>query len=182
MYKALLIIDVQNAFNDPKWGIRNNLNAEDNIKQLLTIWREREYEVIFIRHTSQKESSIFHLNKQGYQIKDIVKPRPEEKIIDKEVNSAFIGTSLEDYLNEREINEVVITGLTTPHCVSTTTRMSGNLGFRTYIISDATATFGLSDHKGDYIDPQTVHDISLATVHGEFATVCSTNDYIENYI
>lgn len=27
----LLIIDVQNAFNDPSWGRRNNENAERNI-------------------------------------------------------------------------------------------------------------------------------------------------------
>ena len=36
---ALLIIDVQNAIDDPSWGQRNNLQAEHNIGQLLTAWR-----------------------------------------------------------------------------------------------------------------------------------------------
>jgi nicotinamidase-related amidase len=182
MNKALLILDVQKAFDDPKWGIRNNLDAEENIKTLLTKWRENKYEVFFIQHTSKKPHSIFHPKNKGFQIKDIIKPHEKETVLTKEVNSAFIGTSLQRYLNNLRIKEVVITGLTTPHCVSTTTRMSGNLGFETYLLSDATAAFGLTDSNGTYMDAQTVHDVSLATIHNEFATVLSTKDFIERHI
>lgn len=107
-----------------------------------------------------------------------MKPLEKEIVISKEVNSAFIGTSLEKYLHDREIEEVVITGLTTPHCISTTTRMSGNLGFNTYLIEDATAAFGIN-YKGTYIDAQTIHNISLATLHNEFAIVLTTKELLE---
>ena len=67
-----------------------------------------------------------------------MQPLPGEVVIQKFVNSAFIGTNLEEQLREDKCNAVVVVGLTTNHCVETTTRMAGNLGFTTYLVSDAT--------------------------------------------
>src|SRR3546814_11450706 len=61
--------------------------------------------------------------------------------IKKSVNSAFIGTQLEQELHARQVDELIIVGLTTNHCVSTTARMAGNMGFNTFVVEDATATF-----------------------------------------
>lgn len=181
MNKALIIIDVQNAFNDEIWGKRNNPFAEVNIRHLLSLWRKGKMEVIFIQHLSKNPKSLFHPQNPGFQIKSIVEPRENEKIFSKEVNSAFIDTRLDEYLSNKGITDVVITGLTTAHCVSTTTRMSGNLGYNTFLISDATATFGLYDHNNHYLDAETIHNVSLATIHNEFATVLSTKMYIQTY-
>jgi nicotinamidase-related amidase len=104
----------------------------------------------------------------------LVKPIKGETVITKKVNSSFIGTNLEAFLKSNGITTVVITGLTTPHCVSTTTRMSGNLGFNTYLISDATAAFGLNGQNNNYYDAETIHNISLATLNEEFATILTT--------
>ncbi|WP_246942392.1 cysteine hydrolase family protein [Bacillus pinisoli] len=182
MNRALIIIDVQDVFLDPTWGKRNNPEAETNIKRLLSEWRKRGSEVIYIQHISENPHSLFYFENESTQIKNIVKPLENEKIFTKQVNSAFIGTSLEDYLNIKKMTEVVITGLTTPHCVSTTTRMSANLGFKTFLLSDATAAFEQTDHRGHYVDADTIHHYSLATVHQEFATVLSTQDFIDNYL
>lgn len=175
---ALIIIDVQEAFEDEKWGERNNPNAEKNISEILQVWRARGLEVIHIRHTSDNPNSVFHPSHRGFNIKEVVKPLESEVLMTKKVNSSFIGTNLENYLLENHIRTVVITGLTTPHCVSTTTRMSGNLGFDTYLISDATAAFGLTDQNGDYFDPETIHNVTLATLHDEFATVMTTEELL----
>lgn len=180
--KALIIVDVQKAFDDKKWGERNNLNAEENISKILELWREKDWQVIYIKHMSDHPTSVFHPNNEGFAIKEIVKPKDEEVIITKKVNSSFIGTNLEEFLNTNKITTVVITGLTTPHCVSTTTRMSGNLGFKTYIISDATAAFGMKDHLNKYYNAETLHDISLATLHDEFATILTTEQLINEII
>ncbi len=179
---ALVIIDVQDAFDDPKWGERNNLDAEKNIELLLNNWRSSGLEVIFIQHISENPRSIFHPNHASSRIKKIIKPKQNETVITKKVNSAFIGTSLESHLKALGIQEIVITGFTTPHCVSTTTRMGANLGFTTYLISDAVAAFGLTDQHGRYIDAKTVHDLSVATLHEEFATILSTEECIEKLI
>ncbi|MCF6137829.1 cysteine hydrolase family protein [Pseudalkalibacillus berkeleyi] len=177
----LLIVDVQDAFFDQKWGERNNLNAENNIKTVLDVWRQNRWEVIHVQHKSDHPSSVFYENGEGFAIKEIVAPLDNEKIITKTVISAFIGTDLNDYLKNIGTSHVVVTGLTTPHCVSTTTRMSGNLGYDTYLLSDATAAFELNDHNGNKVDAETVHHISLATLHDEFATVLTTKQYLENF-
>jgi nicotinamidase-related amidase len=176
--KALIIIDVQKAFNDKKWGERNNLNAEENISKILKLWRGKGWPVIYIQHMSDNPSSVFHPKNDGFAIKELVAPMDEEVVITKKVNSSFIGTNLEKFLKLNDITTVVITGLTTPHCVSTTTRMSGNLGFNTYLISDATAAFGITDQDDTYYCAETIHNISLATLHDEFATILTTEQLI----
>ena len=175
---ALIILDVQKAFDDKKWGERNNLSAEDNIRKLLTLWRKKGLQVIYIQHMSDNPSSVFHPKNEGFAIKELVEPIEEEIIITKKVNSSFIGTNLEEFLLLNDIRTLIITGLTTPHCVSTTTRMSGNLGFNTYLISDATAAFGMTDHNDNYYDADTIHDTSLATLNEEFATILTTEQLI----
>ncbi|MDH6598064.1 nicotinamidase-related amidase [Bacillus aerius] len=179
--KALIMVDVQKAFEHEKWGERNNLDAEKNISRLLTFWREKGWTVIHIQHTSDQPHSLFYPANEGHSFKEIAKPLDEETVIQKKVNSSFIGTNLEEQLRSNEIDTVVIAGLTTPHCVSTTTRMSGNLGFETYLMSDATAAFGLTDQTGTYYDPETIHRLSLATLHDEFATVLTTEQLITNW-
>ncbi|PEO42936.1 cysteine hydrolase family protein [Bacillus pseudomycoides] len=176
---ALIIIDVQKAFEEEKWGTRNNPNAEENIRILLNMWREIEYPIIHIQHLSDNNQSIFHPSKQSSGFKDIVVPIKDEKIFKKKVNSAFIGTGLEKHLKENKIKKVVIVGLTTPHCVSTTTRMSGNLGFETYLVSDATAAFAIKGADDTYYSAEQIHNVSLATLDDEFATVLTTEELIK---
>lgn len=180
--QALIIVDVQKAFDDKKWGERNNLNAEENISKILQLWREKGWLIIHIQHTSDNPNSLFYPKNEGVAIKEIVEPIDDEVIITKKVNSSFIGTNLEEFLKENEITTVVITGLTTPHCVSTTTRMSGNLGFETYLISDGTAAFGMKDQNDTYYDAVTIHNISLTTLHDEFATILTTEQLINDFI
>lgn len=176
---ALIIIDVQKAFEDEKWGPRNNLHAEDNINLLLKTWRKREYPIIHIQHLSDNDQSIFHPSKQSSAFKDSVVPVKDETIFKKKVNSAFIGTRLEEHLKENNIRKVVIVGLTTPHCVSTTTRMSGNLGFETYLVSDATAAFAIKGADNTYYSAEQIHNVSLATLDNEFAKVLTTEEVIQ---
>lgn len=177
--KALILIDVQNAFFDRKWGVRNNPHAEENMKKILEKCRADNWTIVHIQHVSDSPGSLFYKEGEGVKIKELVAPYPGEKMIQKRVNSAFIGTDLNEYLASNHIEQVVIVGLTTPHCVSTTTRMSGNLGYQTYLISDATAAFELEDHLGQRVDAQTVHHMSLAALHNEFATVMDTRHFLE---
>jgi nicotinamidase-related amidase len=64
-------------------------------------------------------------------------------------------------------------------CVSTTARMAGNLGFDTYVVSDATATFDNIGPNGKRYGSELVHDVALADLNGEFSTVVDTKTLLE---
>ncbi len=172
---TLLVIDVQRAFDDPAWGERNNPKAEANIAILLDDWRARGRPVIHIHHHSASADGLFHPDKAGAQVKPEATPVPGETVIVKSVNSAFIGTDLEATLRARGMTTLILVGLTTDHCVSTTARMAGNLGFTTYVVADATATFGRRDHLGRSYSAGQLHDAALASLHGDFATIVTVD-------
>lgn len=171
---ALIVIDVQQAFDDPSWGERNNPLAEENIAALLAAWRQAGQPLFHVQHRSQRADSLFHPDAPGFRVKPQAQPLPGEPVIYKNVNSSFIGTDLEQRLRAAGITTLVICGITTDHCVSTTTRMAGNFGFDTYIVSDATATFERTGPDGRHYPAQQMHDTALASLHGEFATVATT--------
>jgi nicotinamidase-related amidase len=104
---------------------------------------------------------------------------PEEKQFRKSFNSAFIGTDLEKYLQEHDISSLVIVGLTTDHCVSTSTRMAANLGFNVTLISDATATFDREGYDGAPYSADDIHKINLVSLNGEFCIVRSTEEVLK---
>jgi nicotinamidase-related amidase len=171
---ALVLIDVQKGFDDPAWGLRNNARAEENMAALLRAWREAKRPVIHVRHESKNPGSPLRPGQPGCEIKEIVRPLAGEPVFAKSVNSAFIGTGLEDYLRRNGLTALVLAGLTTDHCVSTTARMAGNLGFEITIAGDATACFDRMGPDGTRYPAQQVHAVSLASLHGEFATVETT--------
>lgn len=179
---ALLLIDIQKAFDDVAYwgGQRNNLDAERNAGKLLSLWRARRLPVFHVQHCSSTPTSLLHESNGGNEFKDIVKPADGEQVIRKNVNSAFIGTDLQERLEADGIRTVVIVGLTTDHCVSTTVRMAGNLGFDVFVVSDATATFNKKGFGGQDFPAELIHDTALASLDGEFATVVTTRSLEES--
>lgn len=177
-HAALVLIDVQQAFNDPSWGQRNNPDAEQRIAQLLEAWRAGGRPLIHIQHRRERPASLFYVDGPGFPFKPEAQPLPGEPVLHKDVNSAFIGTDLEQRLRGLGVSTVVIAGLTTDHCVSTTTRMAGNLGFETFIVGDACATFERTGPDGRHYSAAQMHDVALASLHGEFATVVSTEEVV----
>jgi nicotinamidase-related amidase len=174
---ALLLVDLQKGFDNlGHWGgQRNNPNAEDNATDLLKIWRQNGFPVFHIQHCSTNLQSPLHESNAGNEFKETTKPIAEETVIKKNVNSAFIGTNLKDLLDKSNISKLVIVGLTTDHCISTTTRMAGNFGYDTYLVSDATATFNKTGVDGQNFSAELIHETALASLNNEFATVVTTS-------
>ena len=168
---ALIVIDMQKGFDDPSWGARNNPAAESRVASLLQHWRECSAPVLHVHHCSSSPKGCFRAGTAGIEPKPEAIPRDGEVVYRKSVNSAFIGTSLEADLRRRGIASLVVVGLTTNHCVSTTVRMAGNLGFNTCVVADATATFDRMGADGRLRLAAEVHNAALGDLQGEFAEV-----------
>jgi nicotinamidase-related amidase len=175
---ALLVIDVQRGFDEPYWGSRNNPQAEDNIAQLLAAWRAGGKPVVHVKHNSRLPHSPLHPSKAGNAFKSFSAPREGEAAFGKDVNSAFIGTDLEKHLRREDIADLVLVGLTTPHCISTSARMAANLGFKVSVVSDATAAHAGRGPDGAAVDAETMHYHALAALNGEVAKIVSTATFI----
>ena len=173
----LILVDVQKAFLEKDYpGInRNNHDAEFICGNILSKWRELKLPIIHVRHSSTNQDSKLHKSKPGFEFNDHVKPLDNEVVLTKKVNSAFIGTKLENILNNMNINTLVFIGMTTNHCISSTVRMSSNLGFETYLISDSTACYNTMGIDGKMIDCNIIYESSLANLSKEFAIIINSN-------
>ena len=175
---TLLVVDLQVGFDEPRWGRRNNPSLERRAAELLRAWRAAGRPVVHVRHMSTEPDSPLRPGQPGNAFKPETAPVAGEAVIEKSVNSSFIGTSLETDLRRAGCRGLVIVGLTTNHCVSTTARMAGNLGFSTWVVSDATATFDRVGPDGIRHRAEEIHAIALSDLHGEFATVVDTAEVI----
>jgi nicotinamidase-related amidase len=179
---ALLLVDIQKGFDDIQYwgGHRNNPAAELKAGELLQMWRKLQLPVFHIQHCSTNPVSPLHETNAGNAFKELILPIEGETIIKKNVNSAFIGTDLQTRLEKEKITTLVIAGLTTDHCISTTTRMAGNLGFDAFLVADATATFNKKGIDGKNYPAELIHETALASLNGEFATVVTTDFVIQH--
>lgn len=170
---ALVVVDVQRAFDlwEAAGKRRNNPDALARIVDLLTAFRAADVPVFHIRHRGTGPGSSFAPDGPGYSVRDEAGELAGEAVVVKEVNSAFIGTDLEARLRAAGLRSVVICGATTNHCVETTTRMAGNLGFDTWLVRDATWTFDRTGPDGDEHTAEAIHAMTLANLNDEFARI-----------
>jgi len=176
---ALIVVDVQQGFNDEFWGPSNNPECEANILALLEKWRSNDWPIVLVRHDSVSPHSPLRPGQPGNDFMPGVAGE-HDLLITKTVNSAFYGTpNLDDWLKKKGINSMVICGITTNHCCETTARMAGNLGYEVTFVIDATRTFDFKDMEGQVIKADEMARVTATNLNGEFAQVVTTKEIIE---
>lgn len=175
---VLLPVDMQRAFDGPPWPPRWNTAVDANGRAVLAAWRTAGLPVIHVVHDSVEPGSTLAPGSAGNAVRPGFEAQDGEPVVRKGVNAAFIGTDLDPQLRRMGVDTIVSFGISTDMCVSTTTRVGANLGYRMILIGDACDCFDLPDGDSGIIPAQTVHRAHLATLAFEFAKVISTAELL----
>ncbi len=174
MTAALIIVDVQKAMDDPRYGVRGQLDAESNIARLLAHWREAGGPIIHIRDNAADPASPYAPGKPSYAFKDEVKPLEDELIIDKHSSNPFVDTTLLSRLQALAVKQLVVCGAHLQHCVESTVRAAAALGFEVTVPSDCVVATDARDIDGRRWSADDIHAITLGVLNGNHATVLTS--------
>jgi nicotinamidase-related amidase len=173
---ALVVIDMQKGFGDPRWPPRNNPDCEGNVAALLDAWRDAGQPVVIVRHDSTEADSPFVPGTPGNELQDLVEGE-RAVLVTKSVSSAFHGDpDLGDWLRRQGIEKLVLCGAQTNMCCETSARVGANLGFDIAFAIDATHTFDLADGNGGTITADELARVTHANLDREFCRVVTTSE------
>jgi nicotinamidase-related amidase len=173
---VLLPIDMQQAFDAPDWPRRWNADVDANGLALLAAWRAAGRPIIHVRHDSVRSGSSLAPGQPGNAFRPGFEPQAGEPLVSKGVNSAFIGTDLDLRLKRLGARHVVVFGISTDMCVSTTVRTGANMGWDMILVPDASDCFDLPDGNGGTIPAEEVQRAHVATLAFEFCRTMSTKE------
>lgn len=180
----LIIINAQNGLLDATQEARSNSEAEINISRILEHWRTKKRRIIHIKHVSESPGSIFFRQSSGCDFLKALAPQKDEVVIEKTKSSAFVETNLESIINTEACPDIVLAGFTANECIDATARDAASMGFATFVVGDATATFDLRDHSGRLVKAERIHKLTLANINAFYAKVVTTGDILPpaNYL
>ena len=194
---ALLVIDIQNTYVEPKpdpaddarWQpffARMRETVIPNTARLIEACRARSVETIFARiaclkpdgrdrSLSQKKPGFNYLllpkDRADSQIVPELAPADDDIVILKTTDSALTGSNLRLILRNMEIANVVVAGIFTDQCVSSTVRSLADESFDVIVVEDccAAATMELHRHELEVINMIYCHIVSLDEALSFFA-------------
>ena len=171
---ALIPVDMQQAFDHAPWPKRWNANVDSHGLSILSAWRAAGRPVFHVRHDSVEPGSTLRPDHPGNAFRPGFGPQNGEPLVTKSVNAAFIGTDLDVRLRRAGIDTIVVFGISTDMCVSTTVRVGSNMGYKVILVEDACDCFDLADSDGARIVAVDIHRAHVATLRADFAEIATT--------
>jgi nicotinamidase-related amidase len=169
---GLLIIDIQNDyFPEGKMELEGAEAALARAGEALERFRAAGLPVFHVRHLSTRAGATFFLpGTPGAEIHETVRPRPGERVIEKNFPNSFRGTGLREALEAAGIRHLVVAGMMTHMCVDASVRQAADFGFRVTLLADACAT-GAQAFGGESVAARQVQAAFLAALNGAYASV-----------
>lgn len=177
----LVILDVQDAIDQPVWNGKSNPDYLTVIQRLLAHWRGKDWPVVHVKHDEATPTSTYHTHGPWNAIKREVAPLSGESVVAKTQNCAFIGTDLDGVLKGLGADGFVLTGVVIHNSMDATVRVGKALGYRILLPSDATTAVPVKGADGTVWDAQTVSDLTLAILDGEYAEVLTSGAVLTRF-
>lgn len=168
---ALILIDYQNEYRHGQLALPDEAAASDKARQLRAWADQAGIAVIHVLHRAPPTAPIFAAESTGFQPIDGLVPANGETVIHKHLPSAFTGTALADFLQDKAIETLIVAGYMTHNCVDSTAREAFHRGCRVAIVADASATRDLPGPDGQTIPAATLHAAVLAGLGDRIAEI-----------
>jgi nicotinamidase-related amidase len=174
---ALVVIDIQNDyFPGGAMELEGAEAAGAKAGKALAHFRKSGLPVVHVRHLSVRPGATFFLpGTRGAEIHASVQPAADEVVLEKHFPNSFRNTSLEKYLKDSGVKNLVIAGMMTHMCVDASVRQAADLGYKVTLLADACATRAQS-FGGETIPARQVHAAFLAALNGFYAKVVDTHE------
>ncbi len=177
----LIVLDVQDAIDQPVWADKSNPDYLASIQRLLVHWREKGWPVIHVKHDEATPSSTYHTHGPWNGIKAEVAPKEGEPVVVKHQNCAFIDTELDSVLKRLGASGFVLTGVVIHNSMDATARAGKAMGYEILLPVDATTAVPVAAKDGRHWDARTVHDLTAAILDGEYVRVTDTDALIGEF-
>jgi len=173
---AVIVIDIQNEyFPGGKMPIPDGMKALQNSKRIVEFAHKNGMPVFFVQHLGAADGPLFAKGSRFAEFHKDLQPGKNDRVISKATPSSFVGTDLQQQLDALGIKQLIVTGLMTHMCVSSTARDAVPLGYSVIIPEDATATRDLATWNNKVVDHQILQQSALAAVADVFAEIKTTD-------
>ncbi len=178
---VLLVIDVQESFRHrPYWQPGEAAAFLANTQALIDRCRQQGIPILQVFHHEPQVDARDPFHPRSGLIRALPELRLEaDEVFFKEVHSALYGrttsaVTLESWLRDHGVEEVLITGIRTEQCCETTTRHASDAGFKVQFVGDATLTFPMQSRAGRHFSTADIRERTELVLDGRFARVVST--------
>ena len=175
---ALLVIDFQNEYFTGRMPIPDGMKALENTQRLIKFADKEHIQVINVQHIAPDGAAVFATNGKTVDFHPLMKPRPQDKVVQKTTVSVFASTNLDAQLKQAGVKTLIITGLMTHACVAGAARDAAPLGYDVVVASDATATRAITRIDGRTVSKDELHNAALAEIEDTFGSVLTTSQII----
>ena len=175
---ALLVIDFQNEYFTGRMPIPDGMKALENTQRLIQFADKEKIQVIHVQHIAPDDAAVFANNGKTVDFHPLMKPRPQDKWVQKTTVSVFASTDLDAQLKKAGVKTLIISGLMTHACVAGAARDAAPLGYDVVVASDATATRAITRADGRSVTKDELYNSALAEIEDTFGSVLTTAQII----
>jgi nicotinamidase-related amidase len=172
---CLVLIDLQYEYLTGPIALPGAKAAIANTAKLLARARAAGTSIFHIAHRGRAGGLFDRAAERGAIVAELA-PIANEPVIEKGLPNAFAGTDLQARLAATERKDVILAGLMTHMCISSTARAGLDLGYRITVDANSCATRDLPDGHGGSIAAATIHEVALAELSDRFAIIARDDD------